>query len=163
MVEPSPCPRCGGPRAWLLGVENPGPTLPVNCGGCGREAHACPRCGWEWTGLPRSQRYARRGVCISCQVLDLAGEKRQERELADAEARRDRPPAAFAGAFDATRARSRLLQRLADAGEQAAEMRYRCFQVFADVVEQADRRADAVARLEARLRDADEMRSGRAA
>jgi hypothetical protein len=163
MVEPSPCPRCGGPRAWIAGAEHAGPTLPVNCGGCGREAHACPRCGWEWTGLPRSQRHARRGVCISCQVLDLASERRQERQREDATARRERPPAAFAGAFDATRARSRLLQRLADAGEQAAELRYRCFQVFADTVEQADRRADAVARLEARLRGGPTVESSRAA
>ena len=159
MVEPSPCPRCGGPRAWMVGGEDPGPTLPVNCGSCGRDAHACPRCGWEWTGLPRSERQARRGACISCQVLELAGERQRARAVpaatavtAGAPEIADRPPAAFAGTFDATRARSRLLQRLADSGEQAAESRYRCFTRFADVVVEASRRADAVARLEARLR-----------
>jgi len=151
MVEPSPCPRCGGPRAWLAGLIE-GPTLPVNCGGCGREANACPRCGWEWTGLPRSQRHSRRGTCISCQVIELAGRRRG----AHAEDTVATPPPAFAATFDATRARSRLLQRLADAGEGAAEARYRCYRRFADVADQASRRAEAVARLEASLRELDD-------
>ena len=143
----------------MVGGEDPGPTLPVNCGGCGRDAHACPRCGWEWTGLPRSERQARRGACISCQVLELAGERQQARrvaiEAAEAPEAADLPPAAFAGAFDSTRARSRLLQRLADSGEQAAESRYRCFTRFSDVVVEASRRAEASARLDARLRGFD--------
>jgi hypothetical protein len=126
-----------------------GPTLPVNCGGCGRAANACPRCGWEWTGLPRSHAAAHRGVCISCQVLDLAAE-RQHLGAADV----DRPPSAFASTFDSTRARSRLLQRLADSTERTAETRYRCYRLFADVAIRAHRRADAVARLEAQLRAA---------
>lgn len=130
-----------------------GPTLPVNCGGCGREANACPRCGWEWTGLPRSQRHARRGTCISCQVIDLAGRRQAARA---AEVVADAPPPAFAATFDATRARSRLLQRLADAGEAAAEARYRCYRRFGDVATQASRRAEAVARLEACLREIDD-------
>ena len=129
----------------MAGVGD-GPTLPVNCGGCGREAHACPRCGWEWTGLPRVPRHSRRATCISCQVLELAGERQRERR-----ASREMPPA-FASTFDATRARSRLLQRLADSSEGAAESRYRCFRLFADVATTASRRAEAVARLEARLR-----------
>jgi hypothetical protein len=129
----------------MAGVGD-GPTLPVNCGGCGREAHACPRCGWEWTGLPRSPRPSRRATCISCQVLDLASQRQRERQAAP-----EMPPA-FAGTFDATRARSRLLQRLADSSEGAAESRYRCFRLFADVATVASRRAEAVARLEARLR-----------
>ncbi len=152
MVEPSPCPRCGGPRAWIASASGAshGPTVPVNCGGCGREAHACPRCGWEWTGLPRAERTSRRGTCISCQVLELAGQRRREREELPPTV-----PTAFAGTFDATRARSRLLQRLADAGESAALSRYRAYRLFADVAQRASRRADAVARLEAQLRDDD--------
>lgn len=151
MVEPSPCPRCGGPRAWMAGT-GAGATLPVNCGGCGREAHACPRCGWEWTGLPRGHRASHRGVCISCQVLDLAAQRPRH---AVAVAEIDEPPPAFASAFDNnTRPRSRLLQRLADSTERTAETRYRCYRLFADVAGRASRRADAVARLEAQLRAA---------
>jgi hypothetical protein len=141
MVEPSPCPRCGGGRAWLAGTIE-GPTVPVSCGGCGREANACPRCGWEWTGLPRSQRHTRRGTCISCQVIELAGRRQRPAEV----------PSTFSNAFDPVRARSRLLQRLADAGEYSDEARYRCYQRFADIAEQATRRAEALARLEAGLR-----------
>jgi hypothetical protein len=136
-----------------------GPTLPVNCGGCGRAADACPRCGWEWTGLPRGQRLSRRGSCISCQVLEIAGTRQQERRASG------QMPRAFATTFDSTRARSRLLQRLADASEGAAESRYRCFRLFADVATTASRRAEAVARLEARLRglheDANPLRATR--
>jgi hypothetical protein len=139
-VEPSPCPRCGSVRFWSAGAAE-GPTLPVHCDACGRHADACPRCGWEWTGLPRSQRNARRGTCVSCQVIELSG-------------RRGRPevPRAFADVFEEGRVRSRLLQRLADAGEQTGQSRYRAFQAFATLAEEAERRADAVARLEAGLR-----------
>jgi hypothetical protein len=140
MVEPSPCPRCGSTRLWSTGTAD-GPTVPVRCQACGREANACPRCGWEWTGLPRSQRQARRGTCVSCQVLDLAG-------------RRGRPqvPQVFSDAFDERRHRSRLLQRLADAGETSGESRYRAYQLFGEVADRASRRAEVVARLEAGLR-----------
>lgn len=139
-MEPSPCPRCGSARFWSAGTVE-GPTLPVHCDGCGREAEACPRCGWEWTGLPRSQRQARRGSCVSCQVLELAG-RRQRREV----------PRAFADAFDDSRTRSRLLQRLADSTEQHGHARYRAYRAFAGLAHEADRRAEAVARLEAGLR-----------
>jgi hypothetical protein len=140
MVEPSPCPRCGSARFWSAGAVD-GPTLPVRCDGCGRQADACPRCGWEWTGLPRSQRRARRGSCVSCQVLELAG-RRQHAEV----------PPAFSDAFDDGKVRSRLLQRLADAGEGTGMSRYRAYRLFVEVADQADRRAEAVARLEAGLR-----------
>lgn len=140
MVEPSPCPRCGSARFWTAGTVD-GPTVPVHCDACGRQANACPRCGWEWTGLPRSNRQARRGTCVSCQVLELAG-------------RRARPeiPPAFTDAFDPHRTRSRLLQRLADAGETSGMSRYRAYQLFAGLAQTASRRAEAVARLEAGLR-----------
>ena len=137
----------------MAGVSQ-GPTLPVNCGGCGRAAHACPSCGWEWTGLPRSERHSRRGSCISCQVLELAGQRQRTTTTATPEEQRE-VPLAFEASFDATRARSRLLQRLADAGESASQARYRCYRIFAEMASEASRRADAVARLEARLRDVD--------
>jgi len=140
MVEPSPCPRCGSARFWAAGTID-GPTVPVHCDGCGRHANACPRCGWEWTGLPRAQRHARRGTCVSCQVLDLAGQRA-----------RPQVPQSFSDAFDDGRSRSRLLQRLADAGESSGMSRYRAFQLFSDVAVRASRRAEAVARLEAGLR-----------
>jgi ferredoxin len=141
MVEPSPCPRCGSGRAWLAGPSH-GPTVPVACGGCGRQADACPRCGWEWTGLPRSERPVRRGRCISCQVIELSGRRQ----------RQGQPPDTFAAAFDPVRARSRLLQRLADTAEQSDESRYRCYRRFSAITAHAVRRADVVARLEAGLR-----------
>jgi hypothetical protein len=111
----------------------------VLCIGCGREATACPRCGWEWTGLPRNPRLARRGSCVSCTVLELAGRRAAEG---------GRVPEAFGPRPQ----RSRLLQRLADAGEKETESRWRCYELFGDVVERAGRRAEAVARLEAELR-----------
>ncbi len=140
MVQPSPCPRCGGSRAWSGASD--GATVPVLCEGCGREATACPRCGWEWTGLPRNQRLARRGSCISCQVLTLA--ERQPHSVGAKDV-----PAAFGD----RPTRSRLLQRLADAGEAEGESRWRCYQIFGEVAERASRRAEAIARLEAGLRD----------
>ncbi|HEV7678461.1 MAG TPA: hypothetical protein VGQ42_07835 [Candidatus Dormibacteraeota bacterium] len=136
MTQPSPCPRCGGSRAWCGASD--GPTVPVLCAACGREATACPSCGWEWTGLPRNPRLARRGTCISCQVLDLAGRRASTTAVPEA--------------FDERPTRSRLLQRLADVGEAEGESRWRCYRAFGEVVEQADRRAEAVARLEAGLR-----------
>lgn len=148
MVEPSPCPRCGAGRAWLAGAVE-GPTVPVACGGCGRQANACPRCGWEWTGLPQAHRHTRRGTCISCQVIDLAGRRNRPSEI----------PTTFSSAFDPVRARSRLLQRLADAAEHADEARYRCFQRFGDITADAVRRAEVVARLEAGLRRGDSSAS----
>jgi hypothetical protein len=140
MVEPSPCPRCGSVRFWAAGTID-GPTVPVRCDACGRESSACPRCGWEWTGLPRSARAARRGACVSCAVIKL-------------DARRSRPeiPRAFCDLFDERKHRSRLLQRLADAGEISGETRFRAYQLFGEVVTRASRRAEAVARLEAGLR-----------
>jgi hypothetical protein len=51
--------------------------------------------------------------------------------------------------------RSRLLQRLADAGEAESEARWRTYRVFAGVAEKAGRRAAAVARLECELRSLD--------
>jgi hypothetical protein len=143
MVEPSPCPRCGSARFWAAGTID-GPTVPVHCDGCGRHANACPRCGWEWTGLPRSQRQARRGTCVSCQVIDLA--ERQQRPTV---------PQSFSDAFDDGKTRSRLLQRLADAGETSGMSRYRAFRLFSDVAVRASLRAEAVARLEAGLRRID--------
>jgi hypothetical protein len=92
--------------------------------------------------LPRNQRLARRGHCISCQVLDLAGRRPEGVEVKDI-------PAAFGD----RPTRSRLLQRLADAGEAEGESRWRCYQLFGEVVERASRRAEAIARLEAELRD----------
>jgi hypothetical protein len=117
----------------------------VLCVDCGREATACPRCGWEWTGLPRDPRLARRGNCISCQVIHLAGRRAAEADV----------PAAFTPRPQ----RSRLLQRLADAGEHSDEARYRCYQRFADIAEQATRRAEALARLEAGLRNIESSRA----
>ncbi|HXA27918.1 MAG TPA: hypothetical protein VN193_04135 [Candidatus Angelobacter sp.] len=139
MTQPSPCPRCGGARAWSGAPE--GHTVPVLCVDCGREATACPRCGWEWTGLPRDPLLARRGTCVSCRVIHLAGQN----------ARREDVPAAFAERAQ----RSRLLQRLADAGEAESESRWRSYRVFGDVAEWARRRAEAVVRLEIELRGID--------
>jgi hypothetical protein len=113
----------------------------VLCVDCGREATACPRCGWEWTGLPRDPRLARRGNCISCQVIHLAGRRAAEADV----------PAAFTPRPQ----RSRLLQRLADAGEAESESRWRSYRVFGDVAERARRRAEAVVRLECELRALD--------
>jgi len=139
MTHPSPCPRCGGERAWSGSAD--GPSVPVLCVDCGREATACPRCGWEWTGLPRDPARARRGSCISCRVIELAGRRASTADL----------PTGFAPRPQ----RSRLLQRLADAGEAEAESRWRCFRRFAPVVAEASRHADAVVRLEAELRSLD--------
>ena len=139
MTHPSPCPRCGGERAWSGPAE--GSSVPVLCADCGREATACPRCGWEWTGLPRNPRLASRGSCISCQVIHLAGRR----------ARSEGVPAGFGERPQ----RSRLLQRRADAGEAESEARWRCYRVFAGVAEKAGRRAAAVARLECELRALD--------
>jgi hypothetical protein len=136
MTQPSPCPRCGGARAWSGAAE--GHSVPVLCVECGREATACPRCGWEWTGLPRSPRVARRGRCISCQVIELSGRRAGAQHV----------PAAFGERPQ----RSRLLQRLADAGESESERRWRCYRTFGHVVARAGRRAEVVARLEAELR-----------
>jgi hypothetical protein len=71
-------------------------------------------------------------------VLDLAG--------------RRAVTATVPRAFDERPTRSRLLQRLADAGAAEGESRWRCYRAFGEMVEQADRRAEAVARLEAGLR-----------
>lgn len=111
------------------------------CAGCGREATACPRCGWEWTGLPRDPRLAARGSCISCRVIHLAGRR----------ASTDGVPASFGDRHQ----RSRLLQRLADAGEADSEARWRSYRLFAGVAERARRRAEAVVRLECELRSLD--------
>lgn len=140
MTHPSPCPRCGGARAWSGSSE--GPTVPVLCVACGREATACPRCGWEWTGLPSNPRLAARGSCISCRVIHLAG-------------RRAAPGEGIPAGFGERPQRSRLLQRLADAGEAEAESRWRCYRLFAGVADKAGRRAAAVARLECELRALD--------
>lgn len=115
--------------------------MPVLCVDCGRAATACPRCGWEWTGLPRDPRLASRGSCISCRVIHLAGRR----------ARSEGIPAGFGDRPQ----RSRLLQRLADAGEAESEARWRCYRVFAGVAAKAGRRAEAVARLECGLRALD--------
>jgi hypothetical protein len=139
MTTPSPCPKCGGVRAWSGTAE--AHTVPVLCVDCGREATACPRCGWEWTGLPRNPRLACRGSCISCQVIELTGRR----------ARNDGVPESFGGRPQ----RSRLLQSLADAGEADSEARWRSYRTFGDLVAQAGRRAEVVARLEAELRTLD--------
>jgi hypothetical protein len=136
MTQPSPCPRCGAARAWS-GISD-GPTVPVLCVECGREAAACPRCGWEWTGLPRNRRLARRGTCVSCRVLELVGRRAAGTEVPEA--------------FGERPQRSRLLQRLADVGEAESERRWRCYRTFGHVVARAGRRAEVVARLEAELR-----------
>lgn len=112
------------------------------CADCGREATACPRCGWEWTGLPTDPRRARRGTCVSCQVIQLAG-------------RRATTGASVPEAFGARPQRSRLLQRLADAGEAESESRWRSYQLFVDVAARARIRAEAVVRLESELRTLD--------
>jgi len=148
MTHPSPCPRCGGARAWY--GPSDGPTVPVLCTECGREAAACPSCGWEWTGLPRDPRLARRGACISCRVIHLAG--RRATTGATATALVDELPAGF---VPRPQSRSRLLQRLADAGEAESEARWRCFRLFGEVAERAGRRAEAVVRLETELRSLD--------
>jgi len=124
----------------------------VLCVACGREATACARCGWEWTGLPRDPRRARRGSCISCRVVSLAGKRAtQTAQLVATEETEDAVPAAFAG----RPVRSRLLQRLADAGEAESDARWRSFRTFASVADRATRRAEAVIRLESELRSID--------
>jgi hypothetical protein len=55
-------------------------------------------------------------------------------------------------AFGERPQRSRLLQRLADAGGTEAERRWRSYRTFGHVVARAGRRAEVVARLEAELR-----------
>ena len=145
MTHPSPCPKCGGARAWS-GVTD-GPNVPVLCVACGREATACPRCGWEWTGLPRDPRQAARGSCISCRVIELAGRRYTDR----IEATGVSVPTGFA----ARPQRSRLLQRLADAGEAESESRWRSYRTFGAVAARATRRAQAVVRLECELRALD--------
>jgi hypothetical protein len=145
MTQPSPCPKCGGARAWS-GVTD-GPNVPVLCVECGREATACPRCGWEWTGLPSNPRYAARGSCISCRVIDLAGRRHSDRAASAS--------AGVPAGFVARPQRSRLLQRLADAGEAESESRWRSYRTFAPVAARATRRAEAVVRLECELRSID--------
>ena len=148
MVEPSPCPRCGGVRAWkATGPE--AATIPVLCGACGREASACPRCGWEWTGLPRNARAEHRIHCVSCRVLRISN----DREMVGRGGQVEQPHnPSVPSAFASRSSRSRLLQRLADAGEADGEKRYRACRAFAEAVAEASRRAEVIARLEAGLR-----------
>jgi hypothetical protein len=114
----------------------------VLCVDCGREATACRRCGWEWTGLPHDPQLARRGSCVSCRVIHLAGQ-RAGRASGVPESFGERPQ------------RSRLLQRLADAGEAENDSRWRSYRLFGVLAERAGRRAEAVVRLEIELRGLD--------
>jgi hypothetical protein len=85
---------------------------------------------------------ARRGSCVSCRVIHLAGQRAGGSTGV---------PEAFAERSQ----RSRLLQRLADAGEAENDSRWRSYRIFGELADQARRRAEAVVRLEIELRTLD--------
>jgi len=170
MSQLSPCPQCRSERVWAraaLGAY--GITHVAFCPGCARAATICTRCGtelvlmrqssWVSPGRPRVEATLQ---CPSCR--QPAGSPSAPAASAGAApAASSALTSAWSAAAPAATRRSVLtrfisdspapavVQRVADDCERLATTRYVRQRTLLSLVEEAARRADALARLEVEL------------
>jgi hypothetical protein len=170
MSQLSPCPQCHSERVWAraaLGAY--GITHVAFCPGCARAATICTRCGtelvlmrqssWNTPGNPRVDTVLQ---CPSCRQ-PAGGPQPHTAPAVDrgGAAAVSAFPSALAGPATARRAglnrfaadtpAPALMQRVADDCESVASTRYTRQRQLMGLVEDAARRADALARLEIEL------------
>jgi len=168
MNQPSPCPQCHSDRIWAraaLGAY--GISHVAFCPGCARAATLCGRCGGELTLVRQSSFATGRArvetvlQCPACRqtaaamsALHPAAEPRTVAPSRWAGATAAPPAgAATLPAHDAfTGTSAPVTQRVADDVETMAAHRYVRRRHLLDLVVDAARRADAMARLEIELR-----------
>ncbi len=183
MNQPSPCPQCHSDRVWAraaLGAY--GITHVAFCPGCARAATLCGRCGgelvlvrqssWAWAGRPRVETVLQ---CPTCRQMagsvgraapaatpdmpkpagtGVAPSPLSARRAADAGA----VPRAAIGRLVSDKPAPALMQRVADEVESGAVERYVRRRTFVGLLDEAARRADAMARLEIELSRLDARR-----
>jgi hypothetical protein len=178
MNQPSPCPQCHSDRVWAraaLGAY--GITHVAFCPGCARAATLCGRCGgelvlsrqssWPVSGRPRVETVLH---CPSCRqtAVSIPGHATEPPRPGipaapaggrfgignGAAAVRDDPARSATGLLAPA---SPVLQRSADDAENQMAARYIRRREMVGVLEEAARRADALARLEQELQRLDTL------
>lgn len=173
MNQPTPCPQCHSDRVWArAALGDFGITHVAFCPGCARAATLCGRCGGELVltrqssiGVPGRARVETVLQCPSCRTTAMAlpsptaaahpapqtggpaaplwpAVRRRAVAL-----ERSAQPSSFLGTAAPT-----VVQRVADDVESLAVSRYVRRRQIVDLVGEAARRADAMARLEIELR-----------
>lgn len=167
MSQLSPCPQCHSERVWAraaLGAY--GITHVAFCPGCARAATICTRCGtelvlmrqssWSSHGQPRLETVLQ---CPSCRHA-VGGQAAPPAGTAGATAVSAFPAAPPSPAtvrrstvsrFSTDSPAPAVMQRVADDCESLASTRYARQRQLLGLVEDAARRADAMARLEIEL------------
>jgi len=169
MNQPSPCPQCHAERIWARAALGPyGVTHVAFCPGCARAATLCSRCGgelvlvrqssWAWAGRPRVETTLH---CPACrQAVPAAHPAPQPPALGVAAPAPAAPLARESAApvsrdtvarFVADAPAPQVVQNVADDLEDRARTRYVRRRSLLGLVEEAARRADSLARLEASL------------
>jgi hypothetical protein len=166
MSQLSPCPQCRSERVWAraaLGAY--GITHVAFCPGCARAATICTHCGTElvlvrhsnWsTATPRTETSLQ---CPTCrQGIGDAPGRGGSAGVAAWSAAAAQPATArrsLLGRFTSDAPTPAVMQRVADDSEQLAALRYVRHRQLLGVLDEAARRADAMARLEIELQRRD--------
>jgi len=169
MSQLTPCPQCHSERVWARAALGAfGVTHVAFCPGCARAATICTRCGTELelvrqpgAGSPGLDAAGNLLQCPACRQEAtaaappltgaasrlLAGSTRRSAAAPDA----IRPRRAALSSFVPGISAPPVVQRVADDSEHLAATRYTRRRRLVGLVDDAARRADALARLEAEL------------
>lgn len=179
MNQPSPCPQCRSDRVWAraaLGAY--GITHVAFCPGCARAATLCGRCGgelmlvrqssWAWAGRPRVESVLQCPTCrqaagafpshalpggpeVPSGAVPPAGGAAGTAAGSRGALPSASVPRAAIGRFVSDRPAPPLMQRVADEVEGSSVERYQRRRQMVGLIQEAARRADALARLEIEL------------
>jgi hypothetical protein len=165
MNQPTPCPQCRSDRIWArAALGDYGITHVAFCPGCARAATLCGRCGGELVltrhatlGVPGAPRVQAVLQCPSCRQTAVPIPGPRPSPGAPQPATREPVPAASllgrpaARTFTAEPAAPTIVQRVTDDAEAAATERYVRRRRLVALLDEAARRADAMARLDNEL------------
>jgi len=163
MSQLSPCPHCRSKRVWARATFGSYGILHVAyCPACARASAICQRCGTEVTltrapgWVPSSDSTAEPVLrCPACRgPAALRPQPAGAGVASPLGADATKPTVVRPGriaAFASDAAAPPMMQRVADDFEDLASLRYRRRRQILGVVEDAARRADAMARLESEL------------
>ena len=177
MNQPTPCPQCRSDRVWArAAIGDYGITHVAFCPGCARAATLCGRCGGELVltrqssiGVPGRARVETVLQCPSCRTTAMALPSPSAAAPATPQPGVGAGNAPAAPTWPAVRQRARaverpaqpssflgtaapgVVQRVADDVESLAVTRYVRRRHLVDLVGEAARRAEAMARLEIEL------------